>query len=137
MSKLNTSFPKRVLLAVACFGLLFACAAVRVAAQNDDPFGDAAADPVRLFERGQSAHARGDLEKAIGFYEQAIKVRPEFPEAQFQLGNALASLGKLTEAEAAFKLAIAQKKNWSMPHSALGALLMRNKRDAEAEQSFR
>ena len=137
MSKLNTSFSMRVLLAITCFGLLLAGTAVRVAAQNDDPFGDAAADPVRLFERAQSAHARGDLEKAIGFYEQAIKVRPEFPEAQFQLGNALASLGKLVEAEAAFKLAIVQKKNWSLPHSALGALLMRNKRDAEAEQSFR
>ena len=137
MSNLNTSFLKRVLLAVTCFGLLFAGATVRLAAQTEEAFGDDATDPVRLFERGQGAHARGELEKAIGFYEQAIKVRPEFPEAQFQMGNALASLGRLVEAEAAFKLAIAQKKNWSLPHSALGALLMRSKRDAEAEQSFR
>jgi superkiller protein 3 len=137
MSNLNTSFLTRVLLAATCFGLLFGGATARLAAQTEEAFGDAAADPIRLFERGQSAHARGELEKAIGFYEQAIKVRPEFPEAQFQLGNALASLGRLVEAEAAFKLAITQKKNWSLPHSALGALLMRNKRDAEAEQSFR
>lgn len=137
MSKLNASFLKKVLLAATCFGLLFAGSTIRLAAQTEEAFGDAAADPIRLFERGQSAHARGELEKAIGFYEQAIKVRPEFPEAQFQLGNALASLGRLVEAESAFKLAIAQKKNWSLPHSALGALLMRSKRDAEAEQSFR
>ncbi len=137
MSKLNTSFLKRLLLATICFGLLFAASPLRLAAQTDEPFGDAATDPIRLFERGQSAHAHGELEKAIVFYEQAIKVRPEFPEAQFQLGNALASLGRLVEAEAAFKLAIAQKKNWSLPHSALGALMMRSKRDAEAEQSFR
>jgi superkiller protein 3 len=137
MSELNASFLKKLLLAATCFGLLCAVSPVRLAAQTEEAFGDAAADPVRLFERGQSAHARGELEKAIGFYEQAIKVRPEFPEAQFQMGNALASLGRLVEAEAAFKLAIAQKKNWSLPHSALGALMMRSKRDTEAEQSFR
>jgi tetratricopeptide (TPR) repeat protein len=119
-----------------CFGLLFAGSTLHVAAQ-DDPFGDSAADPIKMFERGQSAHARGDLEKAITFYEQALKVKPEFPEAEFQRGNALASLGRLDEAEAAFRLAITQKKNWSLPHSALGALLMRLKRDADAEQSFR
>ncbi|HET7113337.1 MAG TPA: tetratricopeptide repeat protein [Pyrinomonadaceae bacterium] len=128
---------KRFFLIATCFGLLFTGATSPTAAQTDDPFGDSAADPVRLFERGQSAHARGEFEKAIGFYEQALKVKPEFPEAEFQRGNALASLERLTEAEAAFRLAISQKKNWSLPHSALGALLMRAKRDSEAEQSFR
>src|SRR5829696_6357005 len=98
MPELNTSFLKRLLLLAACAGLLFAGATVRLAAQTEEAFGDAAADPIRLFERGQSAHARGDLEKAIGYYEQAIKVRPEFPEARFQMGNALASLGRLAEA---------------------------------------
>lgn len=136
MTVLNASFLVRVLLIATCFSVLFAGSTMRVAAQ-DDPFGDSAADPIRLFERGQSAHARGELEKAISFYEQALKVKPEFPEAEFQRGNALASLGKLTEAEAAFRLALTQKKNWSLPHSALGALLMRLKRDADAEQSFR
>ena len=137
MQRLNTSFLKRFFLIATCFGLLFTGATSPTAAQTDDPFGDSAADPVRLFERGQSAHARGEFEKAIGFYEQALKVKPEFPEAEFQRGNALASLGRLTEAEVAFRLAISQKKNWSLPHSALGALLMRAKRDSEAEQSFR
>jgi tetratricopeptide (TPR) repeat protein len=99
-------------------------------------FGDDAADPVRLFERGQSAHARGELEKALGFYEQALKVRPEFPEAEFQRGNALASLNRLAEAEAAFRRAISYKKNWSLPYSALGIVLVRQNRDKEAEQFF-
>ena len=136
MALLNTSIWTRFWLGALYFGLLFAGATARVAAQ-DDPFGDSAADPVRLFERGQGAHARGDLEKALGFYEQALKVKPEFPEAEFQRGNALASLGRLTEAESAFRQAIAQKKNWSLPHSALGVLLVRSTRNSEAEQSFR
>jgi tetratricopeptide (TPR) repeat protein len=133
MLELNTSNWKRFLLTASTVVLFSVC----VVAQTPEPFGDDATDPVRLFERGQSAHARGDLEKALVFYEQALKVRPEFPEAEFQRGNALASLGRLSEAEAAFRQAISYKKNWSLPYSALGALLMRQDRDKDAEQLFR
>ena len=133
MSELNTSIWKRILL-TATTVVLFCVGSV---AQTEEAFGDNATDPVRLFERGQSAHARGELEKAIGFYEQALKVKPEFPEAEFQRGNALASLDRLPEAEAAFRLAISYKKTWSLPYSALGALLMRQNRDKEAEPFFR
>src|SRR5215213_2172939 len=135
MSELSASFRKRTLLVAACFALLAVCASV--SAQTVEAFGDDAADPVRLFERGQSAHARGELEKALGFYEQALKVRPEFPEAEFQRGNALASLGRLAEADTAFRRAISYKKNWSLPYSALGALLMRKNQGKEAEQFLR
>ena len=133
MSELSASFWKSLLLTAACLALLSA----GTTAYSQEAFGDDATDPVRLFERGQSAHSRGELEKAIGFYEQALKVRPEFPEAEFQRGNALATLGRLPEAEAAFRAAISYKKNWALPHSALGALLMRQTRDKEAEESFR
>ncbi|HJP91240.1 MAG TPA: tetratricopeptide repeat protein [Pyrinomonadaceae bacterium] len=133
MLELNTSTWKRTLLTASTVILFCMC----VAAQTAEPFGDDATDPVRLFERGQSAHARGDLEKALIYYEQALKVRPEFPEAEFQRGNALVSLGRLSEAEADFRKAISYKKNWSLPYSALGALLMRQDRDKDAEQFFR
>jgi tetratricopeptide (TPR) repeat protein len=133
MSLLNRLIWKRAL-PVAIASVLFC---VTSAAQTVEAFGDDATDPVRLFERGQSAHARGELEKAIGFYEQALKVRPEFPEAEFQRGSALATLGRLPDAEAAFRLAGSYKKNWSLPYSSLGAVLMRQNRDKEAEESFR
>src|SRR5919205_208809 len=107
---------KKLLLVATCFVLLSVCA--KVSAQGVEAFGDDAADPVRLFERGQSAHARGELEKALAYYEQALKVRPEFPEAEFQRGNALAALARLDEADAAFRRAISYKKNWSLPYSA-------------------
>jgi tetratricopeptide (TPR) repeat protein len=116
--------------------LVVALLCISATAQTDD-FGDAAADPIKLFERGQSAHARGEMEKALEFYEQAIKVRPEFPEAEFQRGNALVSLSRFEEAEQAFRRAILLKKNWSLPYSALGALLMRRQRDVDATGAFR
>jgi len=135
MSEVSTLFWKRALFVAACVALVGAW--LNVSAQTTEAFGDDAADPVRLFERGQSAHARGELEKALGFYEQALKVRPEFPEAEFQRGNALASLNRLPEAEQAFRLAISYKKNWSLPYSALGVALMRQNRDQDAEDAFR
>ena len=134
MSESSPSFWKRVLFVATCLALLSVCA--NVSAQTVEAFGDDAADPVRLFERGQGAHARGELEKALGFYEQALKVRPEFPEAEFQRGNALASLGRLAEADSAFRRAISQKKNWALPYTALGVVLVRQNRDKEAEQFF-
>jgi tetratricopeptide (TPR) repeat protein len=106
-------------------------------AQTDDAFADGSSDPVKLFERGQNAHARGDLLKALEFYEEAIKVRPEFGEAEFQRGNVLVALGRFIEAEAGFRRAIDFRKNWSLPYSALGALLIRLDRDAEAELPLR
>jgi tetratricopeptide (TPR) repeat protein len=137
MYELNASFWKRLSLllsiVVVCFTLLSLCPTVSA----QEAFGDDAADPVRLFERGQSAHSRGDLEKALSFYEQALKVRPEFPEAEFQRGNVLVSLNRLPEADAAFRLAISYKKNWALPYSALGTLLMRQGHDKEAEEMFR
>lgn len=131
-----TSLTQRRLVSTLVGLLLLVCASLNSHAQTDE-FGDNAADPVRLFERGQAAHARGELEKALEYYEQALKVRPEFPEAEFQRGNALASLNRLDEAEAAFRQAIALKKAWSLPYTALGTLLMRKSRDADAESSFR
>ena len=102
------------------------CAAQTEAATGDDP------DPVRLFERGQAAHARGDFDRALALYEEALKVRPEFPEAEFQKGTALLSLNRLPEAEPSFRRAIELKKNWALPYSALGVLLTRLNRDTEA-----
>jgi len=119
-----------------------------LAAQTADAFGDAGADPVKLFEQGQNAHARGDsanqpaektenYKRALEYYDEAIKVRPEFPEAEFQRANALVSLGRLNEAEMSFRRAIELKRNWAMPYSALGALLDRLSRETEAETFLR
>jgi tetratricopeptide (TPR) repeat protein len=116
--------------------MLLMCAFTSVAlAQTDDGFDSP--DPVKLFERGQNAHARGDLAKALEFYEEAIKVRPEFPEAEFQRANVLIALRRPVEAESGFRRAIELKKDWSLPYSALGSLLVGLNRDSEAEPFLR
>lgn len=104
-------------------------------AQNGDLFGDEAADPIKLFDKGQDAHAKGDLDLALDYYEQALRVRPEFPEAQFQRGVALVSLKKFEEAESAFRKASELRPTWSASYARLGVMLARiEPRAAEAEQ---
>jgi len=116
--------------------MLAPCFSNPACAQNDDAFGEAP-DPVRLFERGQNAHARNDLDKALEFYGEAIKVRPEFPEAEFQRANVFVALKRPVEPESGFRRAIELRKDWALPRSALGALLVSLNRDPEAESSLR
>jgi tetratricopeptide (TPR) repeat protein len=115
--------------------LTFACASF-TGAQNDDGFGDAAVDPIKLFDKGQDAHQKGNLELALEFYEEAIKVRPEFPEAEYQRAVALVALSRLPEAEKSFRRAIELRAEWALPQAALGALLLRLKRLDEAQASL-
>lgn len=101
-------------------------------AQNgeDDRSGEA----VALFNKGQDAHEKGDLKVAIENYEKALKVIPEFPEAELQRGSAYQSMGKLDEAEAAFRRAVELRGDWSLALANLGSMLVRRERYGEAEK---
>lgn len=91
-------------------------------------------DPVQLFQQGQDAHEAGELKRAIELYERAIKLRPEFPEAEYQRASALLSLNQLPEAEKGFRRAIELQPEWSLPYAALGKLLVTLDRYDEAEK---
>ncbi len=124
----------RFLFATIVFILVAVCAPAT--AQTID-VTDGETDPVKLFERAQNAHAKGDVERALALYEEAIKLRPEFPEAEYQRGVALVALKRPVDAEAAFRRAIELRKDWSLPYSAAGSLLSRSEKDKEAEPLLR
>ncbi len=112
---------------------LLVCSATAVSAQGDE-LSDDEGDPVKLFNRGQDAHAKKDYELALEFYEQAVKLRPEFPEAEFQKAAALVALKRLPEAERAYRRAMELRADWALPPVALGVLLARSQgREREAE----
>jgi protein O-GlcNAc transferase len=121
------------------FALVFALALVcapRAAAQDD--FDDAAADPVKLFNRGQEAHARKEYERALELYEEALQLRPDFPEAEFQKAGALVALKRLPEAEKSYRRAMELRPAWALPPAALSLLLARAPgREREAEPLLR
>lgn len=89
-------------------------------------------EPDRLFERGQDAQAQKNYLQALGFYEQALKLRPEFPEAEYQMAATLVSLDRPADAEQAYRRAAGLRPDWPLPPAALGALLARRGRDSEA-----
>ena len=105
-------------------------------AQAPLDFGAAAGDAVKLFELGQDFHERNELEKALLCYAEALRLRPEFPEAEYQRAGALIASGKPAEAETALRRAIASAPEWGLPHAALGALLVQLKRPQEAEMAL-
>jgi tetratricopeptide (TPR) repeat protein len=103
-----------------------------------DDFDDDAADPVKLFNRGQDAHAKKNYEQAIELYDEALKLRPDFAEVEFQKAGALIALHRTAEAERSYRRAMQIMPTWALPPAALGLLLARTQgREKEAEAPLR
>lgn len=116
-----------LILLLACSGQAFA--------QGDEP-DELSDDPIKLFDQGQKAHAKKNYEDALEFYEQALKLRPDFPEAEYQRAGALAALNRPAESEKAYRRAAELLPKWALPHATLGLMLARVEgrgKDAEAE----
>src|SRR5947207_2545688 len=113
--------------------ILFFVACPQAAAQTDDE-----TDPVKLFERGQDFHARNDFQRAIELYEAAIKLKPEFPEAEFQRATALLAIDHPAEAVEGFTRAVNLRPDWAMAYATFGrTLAITGKNDREAERILR
>ena len=123
---LFSSHAYRTLMIVALFGGLF----MSVSAQSDETTQQA----VELFNQGQDAHQKGDYEAAIKFYEKAIELIPEFPEAEMQRGTALLALKRLDEAERSFRRAVELREGWTLAMTNLGSLLVDRGKLDEAEK---
>lgn len=126
------------------FLLFLSCASVTLA-QEDEDFGEDAPDPIKLFRQGQKAHAKGleeksneDLATAVEFYERALKLNPEFAEAEYHRAVVLALLGRVPDAEQGLRRAMQLKPDWSPPTAALAEILMRQPgRERDAEVAIR
>lgn len=101
---------------------------------GQDEGDDKSAEAIELFEKGQDLHEKGQLIAAIGHYEKAIAIIPDFPEAELQRGNALLSLGRTDEAEKAFRRAVELRGEWTLALANLGSILVGKGQNAEAER---
>ena len=112
--------------------VLIATCGPQALAQDDPANGET--DPIKLFERGQDAHAKGNTKLAIQLYEAALKLRPEFPEAEFQRAMILVGTDRQAEAMDGFKRAVGLRPDWTLAYSKFGIALARPgsfDRDAE------
>lgn len=89
---------------------------------------------VKIFDQAQDAHENGDLTGAIKLYDKAIGLVENFPEAEYQKGNAYLALNMLDDAERSFRKAIADRPEGSLPVAMLGEVLVR-KQIAASESS--
>ncbi len=114
--------------------ILLLCAGIRVHSQSAVPIGEN--DPVRLFQLAQDEHEHGNPSSALELYDAAIKMRPEFPEAEFQRGVALQQLKRYQEAEASYRRASELRPEWAQPFAALGVLLLSLDRQEEGAKAL-
>lgn len=131
-------FGTRTRLVAFALAFMFALVCAQTKAVAQDEFEDDAADPVKLFNKGQDAHAKKNYEQAIELYDEALKLRPDFAEVEFQKAGALLALKRTAEAEKSYKRASEMKPTWPLPPAALGLLLARTPgREREAEAPLR
>src|SRR4051794_19302794 len=81
---------------------ILALSGLQLFAQSEDDPQSA----VLFFNNGQELHEKGDLAGAVKLYERALKVVPEFPEAEYQRGMAELALKNWDEAEKSFRRAV-------------------------------
>ena len=75
------------------------------------------------YELGGMLFRQGRLQEAIGHYDQALRLKPDFAEAQNNLGVALAQLGRMPEAVERFEQTLHIKPDYAEAHYNLGLAL--------------
>jgi tetratricopeptide (TPR) repeat protein len=79
---------------------------------------------------GLVLQAEGRADEAAEHYREAVRLRPNYPEALYNLGNVLAAGGRLAEAEAQYEQAVGLDDGFAAAHNNLGnVLLMQGKVD--------
>lgn len=133
VEKFNFIAPKTFLLFALSCSILLLSFNVAFAQEDDAAANEGQAEAVAKFNLGQDAHEKGDFQTALKFYDEAVKLAPEFPEVEFQRGNIFILLNKPDEAEKAFRRAIELREDWTLPMASLGNLLIDKNKYAEAE----
>ena len=88
------------------------------------------------FEAALHHHQAGRLNQAIAGYTRAIALRPDFPEACYNLGNAFAALGQLDQAATSYARVIALTPHSPQAHNNLGVVRREQGRLDEAAACF-
>jgi protein O-mannosyl-transferase len=81
------------------------------------------------FLQGNGLAMKEKNQEAAAHYEQAIKIRPNYPEAEYNLGVLLEKQGRFKEAEDRYRSALAHNPDFSMARTALANVLARTSRD--------
>ena len=79
----------------------------------------------------------GDVQGAVGHFEQALRIKPDFIDAQNNWGNAMFRAGKLSEAIAHYEQALQIKPDLAGTHYNLGRALQQEGKLDEAIERYK
>lgn len=100
---------------------------------NDDSENAAS----QMHEQGVVYHRQGKLLEAEVCYQQALAVRPHYPEALSNMGILLRRKGDFPGAERSFRAALELRPDYAQAHNNLGNVLRDQSHVMEAEASYR
>ena len=92
--------------------------------------------PFAFAERGQMLMARGDVDGAIDFYEQAVERGPRWADPQKFWGDALAARGDEAGAIRKYRAAADRAPHWGALHLAWGRALEAQGRHDQAREKY-
>jgi tetratricopeptide (TPR) repeat protein len=85
---------------------------------------------------GNVLYQKGKVDEAIVHDQEALRIRPNSPEAHFNLGLAIGQKGRVDEAIVQFQEALKIKPNYAAAHYTLGNALRQSGRVDEAISHF-
>jgi predicted O-linked N-acetylglucosamine transferase (SPINDLY family) len=96
------------------------------------------ADPIDAdIRRGILLQEQGRIDDAVECHRRIVALRPEIPEAHFNLGNACKDQGRIDAAIASFQQALALEPDFAAAHTNLGSALLQQGKRQEATLCFR
>jgi Flp pilus assembly protein TadD len=101
------------------------------------PMPDNIPDPQAQWQRGNVQSAQGKMEEAIASYREAVRLKPDFPEALTNLGLTLSLEEYHKEAAEVCGRAVELKPDSAQAHANLGRVLLQQFRPQDAEKEFR
>ena len=85
---------------------------------------------VACYNLGVELCVQGKLDEATQYYQQALKIKPDFADAHYAFANALVARGKSKEAVEHYRAALQLKPDFTLAHYNLGnTLAAQNKWD--------
>jgi Flp pilus assembly protein TadD len=78
---------------------------------------------LRAFQSGSALLRQGQLDEAIGQFREAIRLKPDYAKAHYDLGVALGNQGQTGEAIGQYQEAIRLKPDYADAHNNLGGAL--------------